>query len=400
MLIVACSSWFIAHTDRRYAAEFQASQFDYAAYLSACEPRLTGAVRIAAPGQGPTNLAAMLSGAKPGDTIVLLPGRHELGQPSRRKVPTDLLILGCGRSTTTLTGQFDDAVRVRIENLTVDCNDDVFLDLRSGGTVALRRCDVGNYNSGAGGSNAVYGGGTVLLVEGCTFDGTKGRAAGPMNLGNAFDLRGENRLYCRDTVFSNNREVLRSASCIFDRCTITAPRSPWVYSPGPAAYVRQLTISPVPGKSIGIPFTEAIDDLAPLQRLATRGRSGAWTDPVASRLAKDLGVRSTPRFWQPLLLHPNPEVRALAAAQLKLPPVPAPSLALADALQQLSAPVLPTNLTLAVLSRPAEARPALQELLAAGTSPQQPAAAALLQLLDLEPSLPEMVRAGNLPANE
>ena len=128
--------------------------------------------------------------------------------------------------TTTLCLSLQGADRVRLENVTIDCRDNPFLELRQHGAVSLKNCEVVNYNSGAGGSNAVYASGTTLLIDGRTFDGAGGRSAGPNSRGNVFDLRGNNRAYARNTKFLNNAEIARSECITFDGCMVSTPTFP------------------------------------------------------------------------------------------------------------------------------------------------------------------------------
>lgn len=190
---------------------------DYVRFVVATAPRLSGRiVTIGADGAFPDLEAAEIL---PGDTVVLQRGRHQL--PSGRRWQ-DVAFVGVDRAECVVRGQVGGALRVRLDDLTIDCNNHPF-DLRNTGSLHVRRCTIGNSNSGGGGSNAWFSSGGVLLVEASTFDGSEGRAKGPDRFGTVFDLRGRHALHARDCLFRCNDEILRATSdSTFERCRVDA----------------------------------------------------------------------------------------------------------------------------------------------------------------------------------
>ena len=196
---------------------------NYVLYRNAASPRLSGRVVHVGPEREYVDLASARENLRPGDLVLLAEGTFSLDNPGQRQ-PThwaDIAIVGAGADKTTLTGQIESAVRLRIEGARVECGDDEFVDLRKGSSLHLRDCYITGYNSGAGGSNAICGNGSVILVERCTFEGMTGYAArAGSNGGNAFDLRGFNLLYVRQSHFIDNQEIIRATfPCVFDGCT-------------------------------------------------------------------------------------------------------------------------------------------------------------------------------------
>ncbi len=170
LLVLSGSAWLVVRADQHSLDVHRAAAFDYSWYLQACQPKLNGAVQYALPGPGPESLANIVRTAGPGTTIVLLPGRHDLGDlrygPSAGGMGQldDVWLLGCGADSTTLSLRIQSATGARIEGVTIDCGNNDFADFRESCTLSLRACRVQNYNSGAGGSNAIFAAGSVLLI--------------------------------------------------------------------------------------------------------------------------------------------------------------------------------------------------------------------------------------------
>jgi hypothetical protein len=398
LLALSCGVWAIAAADRRAEERHRAQTFDYSWYLRVCEPRIDGVVSYAEPGSGPNSLVNVARGAGPGATIVLLPGKHDLGDEGRGRSPAlnglkDVWLVGSGAETTELTMSLEAAERVRIEGVTIECRDEPAIDLRRGGCLHLKDCRVRGYNSGAGGSEAVFGVGAVLIAEGCEFDGKPGRASNSMR-GCAFDLRQENRVFLRGVRFIDNQEILRDVPHVMDRCTVTTDQPQYFLAPGGSpSWIRETPMNTARGWA-GTPaaFKEALDDLEPLKGLAAGKGKTAWEDEVARAAASKLELGD--EMWTGLLMHPSPEVRRLAAGQLKIGPDPA-AYTLSEALGLLDQK-LPAKVSLSILSAGEQARAGLEAALAGGNERVKANAAALLRLLDTQPPVPEIVRAHEL----
>jgi hypothetical protein len=400
LLALSCGAWTAQRADQNAAAAHQASAFDYSWYLEACTPHLDGSVYVAEAGAGPYSLANVAARAGPGATIVLLPGKHDLGgaRSGRGRMGLrDVWLVGAGAETTQLSMELDVADRVRIDGVTVVCNDNPVLDIRDGGSLWLRGCKVTGYNSGAGGENAIFGSGLVLLVEDSEVEGKTGRASGS-RLGRAFDLRGENRVFLRGDRFVDNEEVFRNASGVFDHCTVTSEQPMSFTLPGASSGGLWVRSTNFPQTRMGMSqwgnpgtgFMEALDDLEPLKRLSGGAGADAWTDVVTKQLARRTDLKKG--VWTRLLLHPLPEVRGLAAARLKLA-APAAAMSLEEAFEKLDKAAIDPKVALAILGAGEAARKPLQDMSTDGLAQARANASALLRLLDVQPPLPEVVRA-------
>jgi hypothetical protein len=396
LLALSCRTWAFAASDRRAERAHRASAFDYSWYLGTCQPHLDGSVVVAQPGAGPDSLLNTAQRAGAGATIVLLPGKHDLGDAGRGRMPAlgglkDVWLVGSGAAQTELSMGLTSCQRVRIEGVTIVCHDEPAIDLRDGGSLYLRGCRISGYNSGAGGEEAIFGAQTALLIEGCEFEGKTGRGSNSRR-GCAFDLRGENRVYLRDDRFIDNNEVFRDASGVMDRCTASTDQPQFFHTPGgPDLWLRSTSFPSSrlsPGVA-GTGFKEAIDDLDPLQRLAAGKGPGAWTDPNARAVAETLDLGEG--LWARLLMHPSKEVRELAASRLKLS-TPAPPAALERALGQLDQTVLPADVSLSILGAGEGARAGLEQAAASGPEQARANAKALLRLLEVQPPLPDLWR--------
>jgi hypothetical protein len=400
LALLSCGAWLLARADRHCAAVSRADTFDYSWYLDQCTPHLTGSVAYAAPGDGADSLPILLRTCPPGTTIVLLPGVHDLGggsaQPTSATALRDMWLIGCGRADTTLTLHLYNADRLRLENLTIDCHNDPFADIRAGATLHLRNCLIKNYNSGGGGSTALELASSVALIEQCEFEGKTGRASSQAR-GTAIDPRVDTRLFIRNTTFTNNQEVFRYASGVLDACTATTDRPQWFSPPtGDHLLRRNVNMPTGPGSPLpGPTFTESLDDLAPLQALGRGKGARAWTDPFARDQARALDLSGNRQFWARLLLHADPQVRALARTHAA-PPALDPPLTSDEALQQLTKWPIPARAALSLLAQPDTSRSALESIRTTGASHAQSNAAALLQLMSAQPPLPEIVAAQSI----
>jgi hypothetical protein len=327
LLVVAAGaavSW-VGAADRLAVERDELRHVDVTRFVVDTSPRLTGDVISVEAGAGPPPAVGRrgatgtpVPAAAPG-TLVLL-GQGTFAVPARAAL-RDVAIVGVSPAATTLRLSLDDATRVRLENLTIDCADDPFLELRSGGTVALLNCVVVNYNSGAGGSNAVYGVDATLLIDGCRFDGAGGRSAGHGSYGRAFDLRGANRAYVRGTAFVDNDEVCRAHDLAFDACEVrwvgpAGPAGPrWGSGLGGGFFRASPTLAPRAGSA----FELALDDPA-FVRLADATAAGgvdlSGADAFTVRALDRLGCAGDPRYWLGLFRSPRAETRDVAARRL------------------------------------------------------------------------------------
>lgn len=272
-------------------------------------PRLLGNVVRVGPQGDAATLAEALELLQPGDLVLLGEGNHEL-KPPRQRLLADLAFVGTGR-TTVLTGEVEKASRIRFENLAIDCRDRPFLNLHGGGAVHLRRCFVANYNSGAGGSNAIFGVDVAMLIEECEFEGNSGRAKGSSH-GDALDLRGEFVLALRRSKFIDNDEIVRATGLtVVDQCIAEGNRGH-----GVLPYAAGQTFA----RSCDLPFNNpplelpcASDDLEFVR--CALGVAKDIPPAVTAAVAANDATHNL-RYWIALRRHPDPAIAALAAQGL------------------------------------------------------------------------------------
>lgn len=301
-------------------------------------PRLTGNVLVVGnkPGQL-ADLTAALLAAAPGDAIQLGPGNHTFPRqwdlaraaraagPGRRWAPaTDIAIIGAGPAATELRikrGSSMTLTRWRLEGLKIDCGDNEFINLRSGGAVEVLKCEIANYNSGAGGSNAVFGSGSLMFIEDCTFEGLSGRSGRPGGSGGrAFDLRGDNVLFVRRTTFIDNSEIVRASfPAAFDQCRSVILKANKSWSSGISPYGAGLVFlrenkAKVRSPKQAVTFTLATDDAQLIDRAL--GKRKKALDPGSERLLQAIQVKRNLPFWIGLTRHTDVEVRTAAAKRI------------------------------------------------------------------------------------
>lgn len=300
---------------------------DYVSFRNACSPRLNGTVVRIGPGQPFQNIASALPSIKPGTLVLLGNGEFNIAEFGRRFNFADIAIVGQGPKVTTLTGEYGDnpekAARLMIDNLRIDCKDSPIVDLRRGGFILLRDCLVENYNSGAGGSNSIFMNNGTCLLEGCAFDGSKGRSAGRGSAGNAMDLRDDFLLYCRQCQFIENSDIVRvtaPATATFDGCTAlnmtvdgygltSFSNGRIIIRDSPSIIDASQGRIPVPTKSMAV----ATDDLRLVEHAAgIRPEADADMEALVTGLALD---RRLP-YWIGLLRHDDGIIRAIAAKRL------------------------------------------------------------------------------------
>lgn len=395
VMLLAGAAWVSSALDARSLRESKARLVDYSWFLDVCGPRLDGRVFYAEALAGANDLSHVIGIAGPKSTVVLLPGTHRLGEYGREAtLPPDIWLVGCGAEVTTAHIHLAGGSRVRISNLSIDCQDDEFIDARRGELLLqMDGCRVYGYNSGAGGSNAIFAAGSAMLIEGCTFDGQPGRQAQSTSRGDAFDLRGNDRVYLRRTTFIENQEISRNAGLVLDHCEVRGanPTDISFGSQLPSFNVESSLDVRTWGDQFRTDVAQPIDDVTGLTAFASTGSLRAWSG-IPEFLLRDL--RLDGRLWRRLLTHPSAEVSALAARQCSVSLAPAESLTLAQAITQLDQSPIPANVAVAILQGPDEAAPALEAL--TGSPRVQANAAALRALLNSQPSLPELVCAATM----
>jgi hypothetical protein len=289
---------------------------DYSMYVAGTAPRLTGRIVRIGPNRAFEDFASALPSLQAGDLVILDAGEYEIGRDrSNPALPSDIAILGQGPEATTLrTGQVQSATRMRLANLAIDCNNSPFIDLdRNNGRAQIVDCRIYNYNSGAGGSNAIYGTDSVLLIERCLFEGLSGRSYRPgSGGGNAFDLRGENALFVRQSQFVDNAEICRSSrNFVFDAC-ISSGDSRGYGGVSGEAYVRDNRVMTYSLKATN--FTYALDDIE-VVRFASDPSVGGIDETTMANIERLQLSRRLP-YWIPLVRHDDPAVREIALAQV------------------------------------------------------------------------------------
>jgi len=128
-----------------------------------------------------------------GSTISLPAGVHDLRLPRTTRFPRDILVQGSGMNMTLMRFQAldarDEVVSLTFRDLTIDCQDSSFADLRSApGAIRLERCRVVRFDNGAGGSVMLDARGTQVAFHAtdCRLEAGYGRAPG---FGNLFRFR-------------------------------------------------------------------------------------------------------------------------------------------------------------------------------------------------------------------
>ncbi len=286
---------------------------DVVRFVAATSPRLTG--RIVKIGRERDQQELRRTQIQPGDLIILAPGDHELPEGAELR---DVLLMGSGRERTTLRGHAEIAERVQFESLTWECENSPCLDLGRGGSARVVDCLIRGYNSGRGGSNAVFGIDAILLIENCLFEGMSGDRDGPdSNGGDAFDLRLNSYLYVRNSRFVDNGEVIRTRGlCSFDNCVSThrlGSEQGITPQPGGTVLLRKnrVALASTAGTRT---FEHATDDRKVIDHLL---RSRSKLDPETQEAINALGLRQSLRYWATLLRNVDRSIQSSARARLK-----------------------------------------------------------------------------------
>lgn len=303
-------------------------QFDlvlnYVFMRNETSPRLTGRVIDVGQTEKVKSLGEALAQAKAGDCIRLGKGVFEIGDNRKFRratdVPTDIAIIGQGRDATEIkmgrSGEIGTAVRWRISNATIDCGDSEVIYLRSGGSFEFLNCKIFNYNSGAGGSNAIGGSNVALVVENTEMEGDTGRSSGSGG-GDAFDLRGPNLLYVRKVHFVENSEVIRATfPCIFDRSTAkgTNRNGNRIYPYSGGTVLLKDNQVPIHQANNVSEFKYSVDD-PKFVNFAIGNREKL--DARSALIVKALQLKRHPAYWIGLLRHTDVEIRTLAAEHVE-----------------------------------------------------------------------------------
>lgn len=307
------------HSTVRDMAEIDL-MLNYVMMRNATSPRLTGRVINVGPMDEFTTLEKALEAAVSGDCIRLEKGTYQFVDSrtlfSRGDAPSDIAIVGESREDTIV--QFANrqslptAIRWRFADLTINCGNSEVLDLRRGGTAEFNNCLIREYNSGSGGSNAISGNTTVIVVENSVFEGESGRSVG-RSKGTAFDLRGRNLLYCRETKFEKNSEILRvNFHCVFDKCSaIDGTNSLRVYPSG-KVLVRE---------------NEIIDERKDFEQFEARADEIEFInlalgktvklDERSETIVQRLKLQRHPQYWIGLMRSNDSSIRTIAMKQLE-----------------------------------------------------------------------------------
>ncbi|MBI5863449.1 MAG: hypothetical protein HZB38_02840 [Planctomycetes bacterium] len=297
-----CSLSYYEQTTRR-TNEFRV--LDHSWYVFRTAPRFDSVVVASQPGTQPVG-----SVPKPGALVVLGEGEFDFG-----RIPgslEDVALVGRGVARTRLKIRLAATQRVRIENVTLDCeNEPLIQEPGRHGRLHLVGCKIVGYNSGAGGSSALRGDDAIFLVENCEFDGQGGRAETSGHRGVAFDVRGNGALFVRSTTFVENNEIARIGRGVFDNCRSLGRRpgevsaGEWVYERGCSAGFFRGSVRP---------FFVSSDDSAYVRAARDATRTG---DPRADGMLRLLDSHDDPRYWLTLLRNENPEIRDIAKRMLE-----------------------------------------------------------------------------------
>lgn len=303
-----------------------------------------------------SDLSTLLMAATPGTVILLEPGHHTIDARLRARstVLSSIALIGPGpdRCTIHVSEVIPSPAGMLIEGVRLDLDDDEFISAGTGGRFVLRDVEIEGFNSGAGGSNAIFATGpSMFVLERVGFDGEPGRQQDGQSYGDALDVRGDVLVHMRHVRFKNVEEIGRfDALGSIDRCVAIAP--PPARPPGggggvartfsTTAYVQgngevrtRSSAVPVAGfnfTAAATPFLMTVDDPEVI-RVAAGGEAGdtglvaaAKGDVPAvdtARAAQDagalvdaMGLRERPAYWIALLDDPRDDVRAIAARQL------------------------------------------------------------------------------------
>jgi len=373
-------------------------------------PRLTGHIIDVGQEEKITTLSEALALAKSGDCIRLGKGIFAIGDRNRLfprggHVPTDIAIIGKGRDETELKfgrrGEIETAVRWRISNVSINCGDSEVAYLRSGGSIEFCDCLISNYNSGAGGSNAIGGSDVTIVVENSEMEGDSGRSSGRGG-GNAFDLRGPNFLYAREVDFVANSEIIRANfPCVFDRCTTEAAGRDINILSGDAL-IRD---SQIPRRGAGLEFQHEADDLK-FVNLALGNRDKL--DARSEKIVKTLQLKRHPTYWIGLLRHSNKQIRTLATKHVEAilpvtversaPKKAIPEEEVKQAINQLDDDDFAVREKgMARLEQMGDlAQSAIEEVAQSGSKEQRARAKQLLKKLSIDPRLADDIECGRL----
>ncbi len=285
-------------------------------------PRLSG--RLVRVGEGTPfkDLADAIPTLVPGDLIVLGAGTFTLPDSRRQPKWNDMALVGMGVNQTTLkvtrAGTIEDCARFLIEGIRVDCLGDPLTDVRDGPGFMLRRCELMNYNSGSGGSNALYSSGGMVWLDECLFDGAKGSAGGRGVYANPLDIRGDAMVFARKCQFVDNQHVDGGSTfAMFDRCTmLNSQRGRGVTPYGARFWARDsdsLIDKSNAGPSGFNSFVHATDDVEFIGFVLDPSKP---IDEDSKLLANTLQLHRRLPYWIGLIHHDDARIRGFAAKKI------------------------------------------------------------------------------------
>jgi hypothetical protein len=284
-------------------------------------PRLSGRVLHVGAGGEFKDLASVVSNMRRGDLIVLGEGVFDFVDSRVVTKWENIALVGIGVNQTTLKiprgGEIRECTRLRIEGVRIDCLGDPLTSVHAGTGFMLKNCELMNYNSGAGGSNALYSQTGVVWLDGCLFDGAKGRAGGRGSFGDALDIRGAT-VFARHCQFVDNDEIDRATDMrFFDRCTMlnSKPGSGVIPYSG-TIWMRDSDSLITPrfggGKTIK-PFAHTTDDIEFIDFVLDQSKP---IDDDSKKLAHSLQMHRRLPYWIGLIHHDDARVRELAAKKV------------------------------------------------------------------------------------
>lgn len=284
-------------------------------------PRLSGRVINVGPNSKYTSVSEALSKANNGDRLQLESGDIEFGSELNSKI-TDIEIRGDKAGTTIKLNRTsrmpnDKLTRFRFMNIAFDCDNNEF-SVGHGSSAEFRNCEFSNYNSGAGGSNALSGRDCVLLIENCLFDGKDGRGAGRRTGGNAFDVRGNDLFYLRNTKFIDNGNI-RLRRAVIDRCAVTSTDpdlARYQYLQGTVVKMRESDLGRNSNQNRS-QFSYDVDDLDFVQAVKKRIEGDVEIPDQIASVVENLQLTKNIQYWIGLIRLGNPDIQKLAAQRVK-----------------------------------------------------------------------------------
>lgn len=296
---------------------------DLVSMRNAASPRLSGRVLRVGEGGDFKDLASVVPGMQAGDLIVLDEGVFELATSRSAPKWTDVALVGKGVNRTTLKiprgASIRECSRLLISGVRVDCLGDPLMSNNQGSGFMLKDCELMNYNSGSGGSNAIYSGDGVAWIEGCLFDGAEGVSGGRGSFGSALDIRGDAIVIARRSQFVDNGRIDAGNEVVFlDRCTMlnqNRQRGQGVIARSDQYWLRES--DSMIEQSYGGPvqrFVHATDDVEFVDFVLDPSKP---IDDDSRQLAELLQLQRRLPYWIGLIHHDDARIRAAAAKKVQ-----------------------------------------------------------------------------------